>query len=91
MTSINRHEVTLSHLTPTQREVLAGLVTRPLWRSRNGWRRQGDFNRVSLATGNRLLNLGLAEDAAGKLRLTGHGRALAGELYGQFSKRKARR
>lgn len=89
MTSpLDHNPIALSDLTRAQQAVLANLRHSPLWRVRNGWRRQGDANRVSLATGEALLRLRLVEQTAGSLQLTSMGRLLSEEADQRAKTRK---
>ncbi|WP_321337942.1 hypothetical protein [Breoghania sp.] len=87
-TPLERNQITLADLTPAQQGALANLRRSPLWRVRNGWRRQGDANRVSLATGQALLRLRLVEHTAGSLQLTPMGRLLSEEAGQRANTRK---
>ena len=86
------YRIALTDLTRTQRTLLEHLRARPFWRVRNGWRQQGNAHQVSLETGSSLMRAGLAEQAAGSLRLTPLGRLLAEEASQHTRKRvKARK
>ena len=80
-------QIALTDLTKTQRVLLEHLRGRPFWRVRNGWRQPGNAHQVSLETGSSLMRAGLAEQAAGSLRLTPLGRLLAEEASQHTRKR----
>lgn len=72
----------IAALTPAQRTLLASMIGKPFTRVKNGWRRPGDRNLVTLATMDRLLNRKLVTNMTptGQAALTWHGKVVAQEI-----------